>query len=98
MLNVIRRSEFQHKMVRKERLELSHQRYQNLNLARLPIPPLSLKTCFHWVNYIGYQWFNQYFYEQFTSAPGYISRHFPENSSPASRISPAITATAVKAG
>ncbi len=28
-------------MVRKERLELSHQRYQNLNLARLPIPPLS---------------------------------------------------------
>ena len=30
-------------LVRKERLELSHQRYQNLNLARLPIPPLSQK-------------------------------------------------------
>ena len=30
-----------YKLVRKERLELSHQRYQNLNLARLPIPPLS---------------------------------------------------------
>ncbi|CAN8139827.1 hypothetical protein THIOSC13_1690003 [uncultured Thiomicrorhabdus sp.] len=28
-------------MVRAERLELSHQRHQNLNLACLPIPPRS---------------------------------------------------------
>ena len=32
-------------LVRKERLELSHQRHQNLNLACLPIPPLPRISC-----------------------------------------------------
>jgi hypothetical protein len=50
--------------VRKERLELSHQRYQNLNLARLPIPPLSHDVAIqptqkqHWVISTGIRYQN----------------------------------------